>query len=76
MHAKPYYAVGASTSTCPAKRIAGNFAGFIAAIIPALTATLFYAQQARPYGVLLGLGALLLLAYQHGTRDARLLRNA
>ncbi|SDF94456.1 glycosyltransferase family 39 protein [Terriglobus roseus] len=52
-----------------AKRIAGNFAGFIAAIIPALTATLFYAQQARPYGVLLGLGALLLLAYQHGTRD-------
>lgn len=54
-----------------AKRIAGNFAGFIAAIIPALTATLFYAQQARPYGVLLGLGALLLLAYQHGTRDAQ-----
>lgn len=52
-----------------AKRIAGNFAGFIAAAIPALTATLFYAQQARPYGVLLGLGALLLLAYQHGTRD-------
>lgn len=52
-----------------AKRIAGNFAGFVAAAVPALTATLFYAQQARPYGVLLGLGALLLLAYQHSTRD-------
>lgn len=52
-----------------AKRIAGNFAGFIAAAVLALTATLFYAQQARPYGVLLGLGALLLLAYQHCTRD-------
>ena len=54
-----------------AKRIAGNFAGFIAAIVPALTATLFYAQQARPYGMLLGLGGLLLLAYQHGTRDSQ-----
>ncbi|MEZ2347461.1 glycosyltransferase family 39 protein [Terriglobus sp. RCC_193] len=54
-----------------AKRIAGNFAGFVAAAVPALTATLFYAQQARPYGVLLGLGALLLLAYQHGTRDTQ-----
>jgi hypothetical protein len=54
-----------------AKRIAGRFAGFVAAAVPALTATLFYAQQARPYGVLLGLGALLLLAYQHNTRDTQ-----
>ncbi len=52
-----------------AKRIAGARAGIIAASIPAITATLFFAQQARPYGVLLGLGALLLLAYQHSTRD-------
>ena len=55
------YAVG--------KRIAGGFAGFLAAWVPAATATLFYAQQTRPYGVLLGLGALLLLAYQHSIRD-------
>lgn len=52
------------------KRIAGQFAGIVAAAIPALTATLFFAQQARPYAVLLGLGALLLLAYQHSTRNA------
>ncbi|WP_047491035.1 glycosyltransferase family 39 protein [Terriglobus sp. TAA 43] len=54
-----------------AKRIAGNFTGLVAAAVPAITTTLFYAQQARPYGVLLGLGALLLLAYQHSTRDTR-----
>lgn len=54
-----------------AERIAGGFAGFVAAWVPAATATLFYAQQTRPYGVLLGLGALLLLAYQHSTRDTR-----
>ncbi|MEK6398397.1 MAG: glycosyltransferase family 39 protein, partial [Terriglobus sp.] len=53
------------------KRIAGSFAGLVAAAIPALTATLFYAQQARPYGILLGMGALLLLAYQHSTRDTK-----
>jgi 4-amino-4-deoxy-L-arabinose transferase-like glycosyltransferase len=52
-----------------AKRIAGPYAGFVAATIPALTATLFYAQQARPYGLLLGFAGVLLLAYQHGTRD-------
>ena len=52
-----------------AKRIAGGFAGFLAAFVPAVTATLFYAQQTRPYGLLLGLGALLLLAYQHSIRD-------
>lgn len=52
-----------------AKRMAGPSAGFLAAAVPALTATLFYAQQARPYGLLLGLAALLLLAYQHATRD-------
>lgn len=53
------------------KRIAGPYAGFVAATIPALTATLFYAQQARPYGLLLGLAALLLLSYQHSTRDTQ-----
>ncbi|MEK6396686.1 MAG: glycosyltransferase family 39 protein [Terriglobus sp.] len=53
-----------------AKRIAGARAGVLAASIPVITATtLFFAQHGRPYGVLLGLGALLLLAYQHSTRD-------
>lgn len=51
------------------RRIAGGFAGFVAAWVPAITATLFYAQQTRPYGVLLGLSALALLAYQHSIRD-------
>jgi len=54
-----------------AKRIAGSRAGFIAAFLPSITWTLFYAQQARPYAVLLGLAALLLLAYQHATRDTQ-----
>lgn len=51
------------------RRIAGSVAGFVAALVPAITATLFYAQQTRPYGVLLGLSALALLAYQHSIRD-------
>jgi hypothetical protein len=35
---------------------------------PALTATLFYAPEARPYGLLLGLYALAFLAWQTATR--------
>ena len=47
-----------------AKRFGGPRAGFVAAAVPALTATLFYGVQARPYGVLLGLGAATLLGWQ------------
>ena len=38
--------------------ITSERAGLIAATIPALTATLFYGVQARPYGILLGLSGL------------------
>ena len=51
------------------RRIAGDRAAVVASAVPALTATLFYAAEARPYGLLLGLAALILLAYQHVTRD-------
>jgi hypothetical protein len=48
--------------------IAGRRAAFIALAFPALTATLFYAPEARPYGLLLGLYALTFLAWQTATR--------
>ena len=51
-----------------ARRIAGERAGVIAAAIPALTATLFYGAQGRPYGVLLGLSALVLWSWQGAMR--------
>jgi hypothetical protein len=44
-------------------------AGLLAAALPALTATLFYSAEARPYGLLLGLYALTLLCYQAATRN-------
>ncbi|MGI4979105.1 MAG: glycosyltransferase family 39 protein, partial [Janthinobacterium lividum] len=52
-----------------AGRLAGRHAAVIAALVPALTATLFYAVEARPYGLLLGLSALLLLAWQRSVRN-------
>ncbi|HSU19546.1 MAG TPA: glycosyltransferase family 39 protein [Acidobacteriaceae bacterium] len=51
------------------RRIAGGRAGLIAAAFPAFTATLFYAPEARPYGLLLGFYALTLLAWQSATRE-------
>ncbi len=56
-------------------RMAGTRAGWVAAAIPALTATLFYGVQARPYGVLLGLTAWLLRSWLRATRDAGKPRN-
>lgn len=50
--------------------IAGRRAALIALAFPALTATLFYAPEARPYGLLLGLYALTFLAWQTATRRA------
>jgi 4-amino-4-deoxy-L-arabinose transferase-like glycosyltransferase len=50
------------------RRIAGPRAGLIAMAFPALTATLFYAPEARPYGLLLGLYALAFLCWQTATR--------
>lgn len=49
-------------------RTAGDRAGLLGAAIPAVTATLFYSAEARPYGLLLGLFALALVAYQAATR--------
>ncbi len=51
------------------RRIAGERAALIAMAFPAFTATLFYAPEARPYGLLLGLYALAFLAWQSATRD-------
>ena len=48
--------------------IAGPRAALVAMAFPALTATLFYAPEARPYGLLLGLYALAFLAWQTATR--------
>src|SRR6201996_9538872 len=54
--------------------IAGSRAALIAMAFPAFTATLFYAPEARPYGLLLGFYALAFLAWQTATRrsDQRL----
>ncbi|HVG27204.1 MAG TPA: glycosyltransferase family 39 protein [Acidobacteriaceae bacterium] len=52
------------------RRIAGAHAALVALAFPALTATLFYAPEARPYGLLLGLYALTFLAWQTATRAA------
>src|SRR6185437_13169793 len=48
--------------------IAGPRAALIAIDFPALTATLFYAPEGRPYGLLLGFYALALLAWQTASR--------
>ena len=50
------------------RRIAGSTAALIAMAFPAFTATLFYAPEARPYGLLLGFYALAFLAWQSATR--------
>jgi uncharacterized membrane protein len=50
------------------RRIAGSRAGLIAMAFPAMTASLFYAPEARPYGLLLGFYALAFLAWQSATR--------
>jgi uncharacterized membrane protein len=51
------------------RNMAGERAGAIAAAFPALTATLFYSAEGRPYGLLLGLYALALLSWQGSVRE-------
>ena len=46
------------------RRLAGERAGVAAAAFPALTATLYYSAEGRPYGLMLGLYALALLSWQ------------
>jgi hypothetical protein len=48
---------------------AGERAGAVAAAFPAVTATLFYAVEGRPYGLMLGLYALALWCWQVATRQ-------
>ncbi len=50
------------------RNLAGDRAGAIAAAFPALTATLFYSAEGRPYGLLLGLYALALCCWQAASR--------
>lgn len=51
------------------RNLAGDRAGAVAAVLPALTQTLFYSAEGRPYGLLLGLYALALLCWQVASRD-------
>jgi len=51
------------------RRLAGERAGVVAAAFPALTATLFYSAEGRPYGLMLGLYALALLSWQAATQE-------
>ncbi len=51
------------------RRLAGGRAGVVAAAFPALTATLFYSAEGRPYGLMLGLYALALLSWQAAERQ-------
>src|ERR1017187_3173987 len=45
-------------------------AGAVAAAFPALTATLFYSAEGRPYGLMLGLYSLALLGWQVAIRES------
>ena len=54
-----------------ARRIANSRVALVAMAFPALTATLFFAPEARPYGLLLGLYALAFVAWQSATRSTK-----
>jgi hypothetical protein len=52
------------------RNMAGDRAGAVAAAFPAVTATLYYSAEGRPYGLLLGLFALTVLSWQSaGNRE-------
>jgi 4-amino-4-deoxy-L-arabinose transferase-like glycosyltransferase len=53
------------------RNLAGERAGAVAAAFPAVTATLFYAVEGRPYGLMLGLYALALWCWQVASRSER-----
>jgi uncharacterized membrane protein len=50
------------------RNLAGDRAGVVAAAFPALTASLFYSAEGRPYGLMLGLYALTLWCWQVAAR--------
>ena len=47
-----------------ARRIGGRIAGILALAFPAFTGALFYASNARPYGLILGFSALAMVCWQ------------
>lgn len=51
-------------------RRATNFYGLIAALFPLVTGAYAYASEARPYGLVLGFGALALLCWQSASASA------
>ena len=51
------------------RNMAGDRAGAVAAAFPAVTATLYYSAEGRPYGLLLGLYALTVLSWQLAGRQ-------
>ncbi len=46
------------------RNMAGERAGAVAAALPAVTATLYYSVEGRPYGLMLGMYALAVLCWQ------------
>ena len=50
------------------RNMAGERAGVVAVAFPALTATLYYSVEGRPYGLMLGLYALSLWCWQVATK--------
>jgi hypothetical protein len=52
------------------RRIANEHAAIFAMAFPAMTATLFYSAEGRPYGLLLGFYGLAMVSWQHATRRA------
>jgi 4-amino-4-deoxy-L-arabinose transferase-like glycosyltransferase len=50
------------------RRVANEHAALFALAFPAITATLFYSAEGRPYGLLLGFYGLAMLSWQTATR--------
>jgi len=50
------------------RNLAGQWAGLVAMAVPALTWTMYYSAEGRPYGVLLGSYALTALCWQIASR--------
>ena len=46
------------------RRLVSERAAIFALVVPALTATLYYAVEARPYGLLLGLCGIAMVSWQ------------
>lgn len=56
---------------CFVRRIATSRAAVVAMALPALTTALYFSVEGRPYGMMLGLCALLMVCWQAATRRER-----